>query len=375
MIFSDRKDKRPSDFESLLDDSHEVLVDQASTNPKYFINRTPSDFEKDVYESMCEAANGTDFENTIELIAGHKFPDIIANKFYGVEVKTTKKDHWKSTGNSVLETTRIDGVERIYLFFGKLASPPGFKYRLYQDCLYDIAVTHSPRYLIDMDLNEGEQIFNKIRKTYDELRSSDNPIKPFVDYYRSVCLPGEEPWWMGEESDESLMKPTVSLWRNLDAEKKESLRIEAMARFPEMFGNSQAKYQKLATWLAARHGVVDSSLRDRFSAGGKCSISIGNVNYDNLPRIFLNLKENIVNVIECVKNISPDDAKYHWGLEESPGYYEITDIWCHRLIQNAAAYIGDEERSNKFLVHLLADSFDDGDCPISIQEMKAQYGI
>jgi hypothetical protein len=37
--------------------------------------------------------------------------------------KTTTKNHWKTTGNSVLEGTRIDSVERIFMLFAKLASP------------------------------------------------------------------------------------------------------------------------------------------------------------------------------------------------------------------------------------------------------------
>ena len=64
---------------------------------------------------MTELAVGTAFENSIEVIGGQKFPDIVAKKFYGIEVKTTTQNHWKTTGNSVLESTRVDDVERIFM--------------------------------------------------------------------------------------------------------------------------------------------------------------------------------------------------------------------------------------------------------------------
>ena len=82
---------------------------------------------------MSELAVGTPFEDSIELIGGQKFPDIIAKKFYGIEVKTTTQNHWKTTGNSVLESTRVDNVERIFMLFAKLASPIEFRCRPYEE--------------------------------------------------------------------------------------------------------------------------------------------------------------------------------------------------------------------------------------------------
>jgi hypothetical protein len=211
MIVSARSDRDHQDFEQLLKDSQRLISEEAKIQPQFFLKRSASDFEKDTFDILCRASKGTDFEGTIFLVSGHAFPDIVAKEFYGVEVKTSQKS-WKSVGNSVLESTRVEGVERIYIFFAKLSSPIGFKYRLYQDCLSDIAVTHSPRYLIDMDLDERESIFSKMGLDYDELRKKENPIKPFVEYYRKLAKPGEEPWWMDAEA---ILKPTVSLWSHL----------------------------------------------------------------------------------------------------------------------------------------------------------------
>ena len=150
---------------------------------------------------MTDLAVGTVFENSIELIGGQKFPDIVAKKYYGIELKTTTQNHWKTTGNSVLESTRVDDVERIFMLFAKLASPIEFRCRPYEEVLSEVVVTHSPRYLIDINLEQGKTIFDKIKMPYDTLRKKESPIKPIVDYYKSKLKPGEELWWMDAENN------------------------------------------------------------------------------------------------------------------------------------------------------------------------------
>ena len=75
------------------------------------------------------------------------------------------------------------------MLFGKLGgTPPEFKCKPYQDCLYDIAVTHSPRYLINMELEKNETIFSKMGTTYDDLRTSPDSIEQVRNYYRNKAL-------------------------------------------------------------------------------------------------------------------------------------------------------------------------------------------
>lgn len=351
MIISERVDKEKHDFELLLNDSYSLISKEAEYNPNYFKNRNYDSFEKDLFNFVNQAAKNTDFENTIHLISGHKFPDIVVKKYFGIEVKTTKSCKWTSTGNSVLESTRIEDVERIYIFFARLSNPIMFRYRLYQECLYDIAVTHSPRYLINMDLDEGETIFDKIGLSYDDLREKDNPIKPIVDYYRSLCKPGEEPWWMdGDISSENVVSPVVVPWRNISKEEQISYKVQAMARFPELFGSSPNKYQPLAAWLAARHGVVDSSLRDRFSAGGKVNLTIHNHYYQNLPRIFLHLQNNIISVIEAVDAMPVDDIMYHYRLPYLPENNTKRHEWAKKIVQYS---MNTSKDSSNFVRHLV----------------------
>lgn len=72
------------------------------------------------------------------------------------------------------------------MLFGKLGGSPEFRCRPYEECLYDITVTHSPRYLIDMDIDKDNTIFAKMHTTYNKLRTSDDSIAQVRKYYRDL---------------------------------------------------------------------------------------------------------------------------------------------------------------------------------------------
>lgn len=373
MIISKRTEAEGAAFESLLNGGINVIRSEAEKSSKRLCGQSSSDFEKEVYNSLLISAKNTEFEGTIQLITGYRFPDIVAKQYFGVEVKITKQDHWRSTGNSVLETTRIEGVERIYLFFGKLIAPPQFKFRKYEECLYDIAVTHSPRYLIDMELNSGNTIFDKMGTKYDSLRKLDDPIKEIVRYFRKIARKGEEPWWMGSEDGvEATLSSTVTLWSNLTKDKQDFLRNEAMVRFPEIFGRSQSKYQNFVAWLAARHGVVNSSLRDCFTAGGQQKIEINGIVYPSIPKIFYHLQNNAKEIIGLVSRLTVDEVRHYWDLKGYLKKDDLIDKWVQLVIFHSRDVL---PKAEKFIVHLLGNSFGERKSPPSLKEAMSQYGL
>ena len=170
MIISVNPNPPLSEFQSLMAKANEFLNADAQKRPTYYASRSGTHLEFDVMGALEECSKGTLFEGTIENVSGHHFPDIVAARLYGVEVKSTQGNHWTSTGSSILETTRVPDVKRIYMTFGKLGGTPiEFLSRPYEECLCDIAVTHMPRYKINMCLSEGETIFDKMKIPYDDL--------------------------------------------------------------------------------------------------------------------------------------------------------------------------------------------------------------
>lgn len=213
--------------------------------------------------------------NEIKLISGHRFPDIVADKYYGIEVKSTKEDHWISTGSSIVETTRVKHVDDIYMLFGKLGGDiPQFKCRPYQDVLYDIAVTHSPRYLINMELEKKDTIFSKMGTTYDEFRTSPDSISLARHYYRERARQQnrqEMPWWITSDNLDSAHSFNIRLWNSLDLWEKRELQTKCMILFPEALNpaRSNTKYNNTTLWLCSYNQVVNPNIRDLYSAGGK----------------------------------------------------------------------------------------------------------
>lgn len=315
MIVSVNSDPNRSDFDLLLNTTISELNIHAQKSSKKIATLLGRNLEPYVRDVMTDLAVGTPFENSIELIGGQKFPDIIAKKYYGIEVKTTTQNHWKTTGNSVLEGTRVDSVERVFMLFAKLASPIEFRCRPYQEVLSEVVVTHSPRYLIDMNLKQGDTIFDKINMPYDELRNKESPIKPIVEYYKSKLKPGEELWWMDAENNSKPSNIVIRIWSNLSLEEKQELKSRSMVYFPELFGNRSDKFGKFAIWLVTREAVVCPNVRDLFTAGGKSNYMIGKKIYQKVPRIFLNLFENMPIISATIMQTSAFELSDYWGID------------------------------------------------------------
>tara|TARA_B110000091_G_scaffold208115_1_gene247289 strand:- start:1307 stop:2362 length:1056 start_codon:yes stop_codon:yes gene_type:complete len=311
MVVSVNSEPQKSEFKTLLNATIEELNAHAKKSPKKIEQLRGDKLEPYVRDVMTDLAVGSQFENSIELIGGQKFPDIIAKKLYGIEVKTTTKNHWKTTGNSVLESTRVDDVERIFMLFGKLGKPIEFRCRAYEECLSEVVVTHSPRYLIDMNLEEGKTIFDKINTPYDTLRQKKNPIKSITDYYKSKLKPGQDLWWI--QDTEKASNLVINIWNNLSLKEKKETKNRAMIYFPEVFSSRGDKFARLAIWLVTREAVVCPNVRDLFTAGGKDDYFIKNKTYKNIPRVFIKLFDNIDSVLEILMNTSSIELSEYWN--------------------------------------------------------------
>jgi len=310
MVVSINSEPHKSEFNALLNLTIEELNAHAKKTPKKIEQLRGNKLEPYVGDVMTELAVGTAFENSIEVIGGQKFPDIIAKKFYGIEVKTTTQNHWKTTGNSVLESTRVDDVERIFMLFGKLGKPIEFKCRAYEECLSEVVVTHSPRYLIDMNLEKGKTIFDKIDTSYDALRQKKNPIKSITDYYKSKLKPGQDLWWI--QDTEKATNLVINIWNNLSLKERQQIKNRAMVYFPEVFSNRGDKYSRLAIWLVTREAILCPNVRDLFSAGGQDSYIIKGKVYKKVPKVYINLFKNIDSILEILINTSTLELSEYW---------------------------------------------------------------
>lgn len=310
-------------FAQLMNKTEQILNQDASIHVEKYRRLSPSNLEKVSQQTIQLACEGTPFNpDNVILVSGHKFPDIVADNFYGVEVKSTNKDHWTSTGSSIVENTRIETVENIYMLFGKLGGVPAeFRCRPYQDVMREIAVTHSPRYLIDMSLNKGETIFDKLKLPYDKLRTSPDAIERVKQYYKKQAQRqgGSMPWWI-DDSETEPISMNIQLWSTLPIIDRKELKAQMLVLFPEVVNSD---YSNAAMWLASAKGIVNPSFRDVFTAGGKVHVVDGKTINEGLPKIWKSISDHY----ELVKKyLVKDSSLLPYIHEYNPDLLKSKDI-------------------------------------------------
>ncbi|MFA5340040.1 MAG: hypothetical protein WC317_07850 [Candidatus Omnitrophota bacterium] len=251
----------------------------------------------------------------------HSFPDIYIWPF-GIEAKFTAGDAWVTTGNSITEATKIKDLRQVYIFFGKKGkkNKSDIMFRLYEDCLSDIVVTHSPRYKINMELPKGDNIFGKMGTTYGAFCQGDT-IKTAKEYYRSILKKGEELWWI-----DSGVMPIIKHISELDDVSQERFIVEVMVRFPEVFSTSNRKYIKPSLYLLQEYQATCSSFRDLFTAGGQMSLRLLNGKTIKVPKILYNLYINAKAIKKILTDVNRDELTSAWCVKVSKSA-DIEEVW------------------------------------------------
>jgi len=244
----------------------------------------------------------------------HRFPDFVLNapdgSRYGIEVKSSsaaKGRGWKINGNSILGSTKED-VDATYLLFGKTASgQQAFRWKRYEDCVSGVAVTHSPRYMIDMDVATGATFFDKLGMSYRQFSEEDQPIEKITAYYRAQ---GQQAWWLAESTPAALR-----MYADLAPEEQRELLGYCFAHFPEVFSCNTKKFFRCAMWLVSERSIVSPSLRDSFTAGGRVSVAVGGQCFEQVPHIFGNLQACRQEVLTALDNATAEELVADWGAE------------------------------------------------------------
>lgn len=326
-------------FTKLLDATCKSMDDDIFENYEFYRNNSGKKMELIVVQNLQAHAKGTIFENEIRLAnSDREFPDIIIGNIYGVEVKTSNSS-WKSVGSSIMESTRVYGIEKIYIFFGNLSpKEAGFKVKLYENSLNNIAVTHSPRYSIDMKLEEDETIFKKMDTTYDEFRSDDDPTGVLKKYYRKILPEGQTLWWLGNEVT---TEPSVlTMWNVLDKQKQNELIVQGLCQFPELIdGDKRTKYNRMSFWLVMEHGIIPHALRDKFSSGGKVDITVNGEPYRRQPQVLNLLNENKKIIKKTIKVIDSEKLKEFWDVTEVESGRHRVAQWINEVCKRGQVKI------------------------------------
>lgn len=318
------------EFSAFVEQVCHALEEVSRESPERIAScNTGEKFEACVVEAAQAVINATCPEATVHYTPGsHAFPDIViefaGGERYGIEVKSSSSAtsrSWKINGNSVLGGTK-ENVLDTYILFGKTArGHQEFRHKRYEDAVANVGVTHSPRYLIDMDITPAETFFAKSGLSYREITESDNPIGLVTGYFRSQ---GQKAWWLAE-SDSA----TLKLFGELSAGEQNNLIGYCLAHFPEVFSTQTKKFSRCAIWMVMDRGVVSTSLRDNFSAGGRVNITVAGNIYQEIFRIFKTLHNHRGIVRAELALATNDQLCEDWGVvaQMQPTLESRADIW------------------------------------------------
>lgn len=197
------------------------------------------------------------------------FPDIVLGEF-GVEVKFTTNNTWRSVANSVFESTRKKDVKHIYLIFAKMGGDPAVSWGKYEDCVIHVRTSHVPRF--EVEINPKKSLFSTMGVSYDGFMSLSIPDKMshIRKYARARLKEGERLWWLEDSAETPHTLPLqVRLYMALPQDEKRKLRAEAALLCPQIVKSSRSrgKYNDACMYLLTYHGVLCPQARDLFSAG------------------------------------------------------------------------------------------------------------
>ena len=305
------------DFESLLDRCCERLTEEArSTGFK-----SSKHFEDRVREVLADltaddASIEIDFDSPAQA-----FPDIAMGE-YGVEVKYTTADTWRSIANSVLETQRVDGVKYIYVVFGKMGGTPEVRWGEYEASVVHVRTSHVPRFEVEIATDPAtarESLFQQMGIHYEDFRQLDMSEKvKYIRAYARKIHPDGRLWWIEEkESDEHTLPIQARLYTNLSNEEKTRLRAEAALVCPGIVksGRDRNKYDDVVLYLLTYHGVLCHQARDLFSAG-----SVANPKNDDNGGIYIERALKLIEDEMRQAALEMDDAIFveYWGESVPP---------------------------------------------------------
>lgn len=251
-------------FESLLEKVAQRLTLEAKSNPF----KDSKAFENSVRAMLVDL--GSEFTKNLNLEPpAQVFPDIVVGN-YGIEVKFTTNDTWRSVANSVFEGTRNRDVSQVYLIFGKMGGAPEVKWGKYADSVMHVRTSHVPRF--EVEIGTDNSLFRKMGLTYDQFcgLSIEEKMGHIRKYARGRLKKGERLWWLEEKEEQDHALPMQArLYTHLDQEEKKKLRAEAALLCPGIVQSSRIrdKYDDVTLYILTYRGVLCHQARDLFSAG------------------------------------------------------------------------------------------------------------
>ncbi|MBC8127075.1 MAG: restriction endonuclease [Gloeobacteraceae cyanobacterium ES-bin-144] len=317
----------PEAFESILD---QLCLRLGETIAAQGIFTSSPTFEKQAREQLETLLQNSGFSINFSPHP-HVFPDIVLPPF-GIEVKFTLNDTWRSVANSVFESTRAPDVDHIYLLFGKMGGEPSVRWGHYGDCVVHVRTSHVPRF--EVEIGSDRSLFGVLGIGYSEFSQLPEADKMLHirSYARSRLKAGERLWWLeNKEEAEHTLPIQARLYTSLNSDDKRCLRAEAALLCPQIVGSSRSKrkYDDVSLYLLTYHGVLAPQVRDLFSAGSVALRADSTRGGTYIQRSLQDIQNEIRNAADYLPDILfteywgediPKPQRITWWLAEADKY-------------------------------------------------------
>ncbi|MDR1081090.1 MAG: restriction endonuclease [Deltaproteobacteria bacterium] len=271
------------------------------------------------------------------------FPDIAIGEF-GVEVKFTLIDTWRSVANSVLETQRIESVKHIYIIFGKMGGIPEVRFADYESSVIHVRTSHVPRFEVEIPVDRAsakDSLFKVFGIRYNDFRKLPMHEKmSHIRKYARKIHPDGRLWWIEDKvTDEHTLPVKVRLYTKLKTTEKTKLRAEAALLCPGIVkpSGSRDKYDDVVLFVLTYHGVLCHQARDLFSAG-----SVANPKNDDEGGLYIERALKLIQNEMRTAAQTMDDALFveYWGESVMPA--KRIERWLEKADAVAKGWIPSE---------------------------------
>ena len=330
------------EFETIVSEATTRLNEILSTQGKFLSSKQ---FEDEVRKVLSFMGLEVNYEPH-----PHVFPDIPIGEF-GIEVKFTVKDTWRSIANSVFEGMRDPSVNHIYLIFGKMGGDPQVRWGKYDDCVMHVRTSHVPRFEIDMVTEES--LFEKMGTTYEAFsNASDEEKMVYVrSYARNRLKPGERLWWLEEKEEQEHSLPLqVRIYMNLEQDEKRKLRAEAALLCPQIVQSSRTKgkYSDAVSYMLTYRGVLCPQARDLFSAGSVALRSDNTRGGNYIKRSLSDIESEMRTAAETLEDLLFEE---YWGRVVAPEnrittWLTMADRYAQDWVPSKELFLDDVFKSN-----------------------------
>lgn len=292
-------DRLQSYFNKLQDAVHKLESDiqEESTTTGKVPKMSGTQFEERVGKALADVG----IEEEMIAHSSQRFPDFIitdneSGDKIGVEVKKTDSSKWEMIGGSIYESLRND-IEETYVVMGMMGGEkPEVRLRKYIECLADLKVTHSPRFYLDLNLEEGEDYLT-IHNSKDLPNLSGDELNRRI---RQLLRTNKSTWW---NEGETIQFSTLS------EEEKNAYLNDGLALFPEIFGGN---YEKFTPWLIYSCLVWCGNVRDIFSAGGNKELLGKDI---MVSAVMYRAYDNIEAIAHRINEMTDEEIKKFWHIE------------------------------------------------------------